>query len=459
MEPGERGSLDSRVTGDGSLQGFFIPKDTTTPGSTAAKRLDAGVKLIEVFPSEGELRIYPTNTRPWDPDFLGPKYEQITTIILPADIDLDADLTDILEDLPAGLTKDYEYGLGLAQECDSIIDLIEKNTDCDTIELTASGDPEIDGRVFRMSFDRLAALRAELARIKIRGNNGIRRVKEAFVHNDLAAVLGLDSTKYSLGRHPTSRWMTRVAAGEEPLTDEEQEELLSATVASVPGLAATRPERLARLQRDIELVNLDQLIRAYSEALDVSKYESWWQQFFEENVFLLQLVFGGPTVFIDSQLPIGEGANTAKGKKIADYLLKNSMTNNAALVEIKKPSTQLLSKTPYREGVYGVHSEIGKSVTQVLDQALHLTRHESDTRSRTGDASWVSSAPRCFVVAGMATELDSPDKQKSFELYREHLSGVRLVAYDEILEQLKLLRDFLASDAADPAAMPAPSAD
>jgi hypothetical protein len=39
------------------------------------------------------------------------------------------------------------------------------------------------------------------------------------------------------------------------------------------------------------------------------------------------------------------------------------MTDNAALVEIKK-STQLLSKRPYREGVYGVHSEIGKSVTQ-----------------------------------------------------------------------------------------------
>jgi hypothetical protein len=78
---------------------------------------------------------------------------------------------------------------------------------------------------------------------------------------------------------------------------------------------------LARLRREIDLVNLDQLIRAYSEALDVSKNESWWQPFFEENVFLLQLVFGGPTVFIDSRLPIGEWANTAKGKKIADYLL------------------------------------------------------------------------------------------------------------------------------------------
>jgi hypothetical protein len=30
------------------------------------------------------------------------------------------------------------------------------------------------------------------------------------------------------------------------------------------------------------------------------------------------------------------------------------------------------------------------------------------------------------VVAGRATELDTEDKQKSFDRYREHLSGVRL---------------------------------
>lgn len=446
MQPGDRGRLDPRVADDGVLQGIFVPREAPTPGSIAAERVAAGVKLIELIPAEGQIRIFPTDTRSWHQDFLGPKYKKITTIILAADLESDADLTDVLEDLPGGLTKDYEYGLGFAQECGALIDLIEDNTDCDTINLTASGDPEVVGRVFRMSFERLAALRAELAKIKTRGDDGRRRVRRAFVHNDLAPVLGIDFRDYTLGRHPTSKWMTRVAAGEEPLSDEEQEELLSATIASARGLAAKRPNRMARLRRDIELVSLDQLIESYRAALDATHGEDWWQHFFEENVFALQLVFGGPTVFVDSQVPIGEGDNSPRGKKIADYLLKNSVTNNAALVEIKKPSTRLLGKRPYREGVYGVYSEIGKSVTQVLDQALQLTRHESDTKLRTFDASWVSSAPRCFVVAGRATELDTPDKRKSFELYREHLSGVRLVTYDEIFEQLKLLREFLASD-------------
>ena len=85
-------------------------------------------------------------------------------------------------------------------------------------------------------------------------------------------------------------------------------------------------------------------------------------------------------------------------------------------------------------------------MTQVLDQALHLGHSEAATKKRTGDGSWSISAPRCFVVVGRASELDTDDKRKSFELYREHLAGVRIVTYDEILEQLKILREFLAAE-------------
>jgi len=109
-------------------------------------------------------------------------------------------------------------------------------------------------------------------------------------------------------------------------------------------------------------------------------------------------------------------------------LMKNSMTNNASLVEIKKPSTKLLKRHPYRQGVFGVQSEIGEAVAQVLDQALQLTRYEDSTRARVGDWSWASNAPRCFIVAGRLSELDNDDKKKSFELFREHLAGVRIVA-------------------------------
>lgn len=443
-EPGDRGTLDIQVNDQGVVQGFFKPKRSPAPGTNAADRLLAGVKLIEVDLQNSRMTIYPTDTREWSVDFLGRKYSKIISITLPVEGTADVDVDDMLENLPSGFTKDYEYGLGFAQECDVLVNLIEDSTDCSEIELAPSGDPEVDTHVFRLSFARFDAIRAELARIKARGNGGIRRVKEWYIYNDLAGALGLDSQQLSLGRLSTSKWITRVAAGEMPLNENEQNHLLAVTVSSAAEIASRDPAKLVRLQRSIELVNLDQLITTYDQALRAGHNENWWQKFFENNIFTLQLLFGGPMTFIDAQVPVGEGVGSMAGRKIADYLLKNSITNNASLVEIKKPSTKLLRKKPYRAGLYGVQSEIGESVAQVLDQALHLTRTAAATAVRTIDSSWVANAPRCFVVAGVASELDTDDKKKSFDLYREHLAGIRLVTYDEILTQMVALRDFLA---------------
>ena len=84
------------------------------------------------------------------------------------------------------------------------------------------------------------------------------------------------------------------------LNDDEQEELLATATASAAQIAASSPQKLVRLQGDIRLVNLNQLVDAFEQALGESHHEDWWQTFFEQNVFVLQLLFGGPTVFIDS---------------------------------------------------------------------------------------------------------------------------------------------------------------
>lgn len=446
MKPGDRGALEVRTLEGGVIQGHFVPKETPDSGTAAEARASSSALLVEVDLSEGTLVIFPIDTRSWSENFLGPKYSKIRSLVMYVDVEPDADILDILETLPSGFTKDYEYGLGLAREGEVLINLIEESTDCSIMEFVSSGSARVTGNRFLISFKRFDALRAELKRIKSRGDSGIGRVKETYVHNDLSKVLGLKTRQLSLGRLPISKWITKVAAGEEPLNDEELDALLDATTKNATQIASIAPVKMARLQRNLDLVNLKQLIALYEEALDAHHNEDWWQLFFEQNIFALQLLFGGPTVFIDAQVPIGESANAPKGKKIADYLFKNSLTNNAALVEIKKPSTKLMKRRPYRQGVYGVQSEIGEAVTQVLDQALQLTRYETDTKRRTDNSSWTSNAPRCFVVAGHARELDTADKQKSFDLYREHLSGVKIITYDEVLGQLTTLRDFLAAE-------------
>jgi len=82
MEAGDRGTLETRTTGRGVLQGFFIPRDTPRADTEPSKRLAAGVKVAEVDTSKGVLRIFPTDTRSWDNNFLGPKYQKIVKITL-----------------------------------------------------------------------------------------------------------------------------------------------------------------------------------------------------------------------------------------------------------------------------------------------------------------------------------------------------------------------------------------
>lgn len=130
--------------------------------------------------------------------------------------------------------------------------------------------------------------------------------------------------------------------------------------------------------------------------------------------------------------------------KIADYLFKNSLTNNVALVEIKKPSTKLLNAREYRQGVFGPSKDLNGAVTQVLDQAYSLTKNLTGLKESSRQWDLESYAISCFVVAGRTPSATDPAKQKSFELYRANSRSVTIVTYDEILERLRLLRDFLA---------------
>nr|WP_242484828.1 Shedu immune nuclease family protein [Rhodococcus sp. MS16] len=250
---------------------------------------------------------------------------------------------------------------------------------------------------------------------------------------------------YSLGRHPVTKILTKAADGVTELTEGEQDELIETFAAESTALARTRPEAFLKLHRDVELVNLDRLIEAYEESLAGSTVELDWQIFFDNNVFALQQVFGTPMVSFQSTASVGGVGFSGSGGKIADFLYKNPMTNNAALVELKRPSTPLLAPKKYRGGVFRPSNDLAGAVTQVMDQAYQLMTSFAQLRfsSRSDLEAY---AVQCFVIAGRTASLDHPDKQKSFEMYRANSRSVKIVTYDEILEQLKFLRNFLSGE-------------
>lgn len=198
---------------------------------------------------------------------------------------------------------------------------------------------------------------------------------------------------------------------------------------------------LTKLKHDIELVSLERLIESYESLLSKRTKEETWQFLFNENPFILSLAFGYPAIKISDQASVGGKRLTGNGEKITDYLIKNDVTNNLAIIEIKKPSSALLNKTAYRGAVFCASTELTGSVTQVLDQCYQLQQNIATIKHNNRIYDIESYAVHCILIIGMMPA--SEDEKKSFEIYRRNSKNVQIITFDELLLKLRQLHNFL----------------
>jgi hypothetical protein len=221
------------------------------------------------------------------------------------------------------------------------------------------------------------------------------------------------------------------------LSDKDKMALVSEVGKRIGDLKRAAPQQLFQLHRDIELVNLDVLIARFKMLLaSADKAEKRWQKLFDLNPFILTMIFGYPVVAVLREAGVGLPLLGGSGAKIADFLAKNPTTDNAALIELKTPQSDLLAPRPYRgtekaNPVYPPHVDLSGAVAQVLDQRHRLQKdiatHLSNNRGLTLTTYHVD----CVVVVGRLP--DDEDRKRSFELYRQGLKDVRVVTFDELL--------------------------
>lgn len=443
----ESGELEVRVSSTGDLEGYFVTKIDHREMLQPDSPFEA--LLLRLTHDDKILKIFPVNTRIGKANFLEQKYSKIGTLSLHIDSDSadeSPDLLDLIETLPPGFSTDFQYGLGFLKDLNRLIRIVEESTNCDEIRISNVDKMVISGSIFEMSLSSFRLIWNEMQRINSRANNGAGRVKDTFVSNSLASVIGLETKEYSLGRHPLSKLLTKESAGISTLTPAEQQSLTELMPTVAAQLAEASPEKFVQLRNDIELVNLDQLIEKFEIALKQGRNEDFWQEFFVNNSFALQQIFGSPMIQVAERASVGGVSISGSGNKIADFLLKNSITNNVALVEIKTPTTPLVSRSPYRKGVYGVSSELNGALAQVLDQEHKLKSSFAALKQESRIWDIEDWAVGCFVIAGTAPDGQEIDKQKSFELFRSNSNRVRIVTFDEVHGQLKILRELLSQN-------------
>lgn len=439
---------------------YFIPDE--------GRLMEAGIdpdegsrhraRLLTFDASDQSVTIEPKNTIPKRRTFLGPKYDQVQRIRIrqPSFFEFndeppqsDNEVIEALSDFPSAFTKNPDFGLGLAKDYRFIIDAVEELSDCTTLEITTGGETRIDSAnsVFYITEQDFDELRRSINNIATLGQSASRSVKSATAHNLLAEKIGAPTIRVSAGRHPVRRMITARAMGEEVLEEQEQDAVIHMLSQSAKAMGQEQTEQLAKLQSDIELVTLDALIERYEAMLSKKLAEDRWQEFFNENPFILNLAFGYPVIKVRDQASVGGRKLSGSGEKITDFLVKNSLTNNTALFEIKMPQTAILNKRPYREGVYTPSPDLSGAINQALDQKYQFQQQIASIKVNSRLYDIESYAVHCCLIVGKTP--DGEDEKKSFELFRRNSKDVEIVTFDELLEKLRQLRDFLAAEDAD----------
>lgn len=218
----------------------------------------------------------------------------------------------------------------------------------------------------------------------------------------------------------------------------------------VDDLTGLDPEHLLSLSAVAGVASLRQAERLWAWFQEhrndprVAK-EEMWQKAFLKRQFLLEHLFAQPIAVVKDKAYVGGKSIQNTGANLVDFLLKNDLTHNAALLEIKTPLTRLLG-SEYRAGLHNASSDLTGSVLQVLDYRSSFVTNWQ-VLAASGEPPPTPIDPPSVVIIGSSAELDTPDKKKSFELFRNQLPAVTVVTFDEVFERCRRLIKLLAATA------------
>lgn len=193
------------------------------------------------------------------------------------------------------------------------------------------------------------------------------------------------------------------------------------------------------LQKNAQILTLQEIIRKYETLLKDNPPESTWQSFFDEYITLFDTRYAHKINY----------KNIATGiTKYPDLVLVD-IYGYIDFYELKKSSTPLIKydkshKTWYwSKDVSMVIAQATDYLQKSKENAVNYTKaikEETETESEKGiDVNIIN--PRVIVVAGTTKQLNTRKKLNHFKNLRESLKDIEFVLYDELLERLKNLLD------------------
>lgn len=195
------------------------------------------------------------------------------------------------------------------------------------------------------------------------------------------------------------------------------------------------------LNAALNIDNLKRIQKVMGENLGNDQETGFWQPFFENNAWILSQLFHAPVMFFKGKRYVGGKGLDNTGGQYTDFIYKNDITDNIALIEIKTPEKRIFS-SKYRQS-FAIDPELSGGICQLLLQKEELGKSYSDLLRKTEEHFSVNNI-ECILVYGNISKLSNQEKE-SFENFRNELRSVRIIGFDELLVRvenlLKILED------------------
>lgn len=192
---------------------------------------------------------------------------------------------------------------------------------------------------------------------------------------------------------------------------------------------------------------LENVIEKFEKNI-LNKDEKFWQDFFENNSWILQQVFSFPVIYLNGETYLG-GKNSkgrqGQGGSATDFLCANGSSGSFAVVEIKTPDCKLIGSC-YRgeensgdkNEIYSIHSDLTGGIVQMENQ-IHIAIEYFKTTIGEDYKELNYLNPSGVLIAGNYSNM-SDIERKSFNLFRKSLGKNQVYTFDEVIIKLKLLK-------------------
>lgn len=195
-------------------------------------------------------------------------------------------------------------------------------------------------------------------------------------------------------------------------------------------------------------IKFDQLTEiSLKEAISVwasnkeNSSEEFWQELLTKCPSVLSQVFPNSSFQFGAKCYVGGKKINNRQGNIVDFIYASKHTENIVLVELKTPTKKLLA-SKYRGNCYSISDELSGGIVQVLNYKEQLLKEYYKLQD--DESSFNAFSPKCVVLVGsIEAEMDNAIKLKSFELFRNSLSGIQVITFDEIFEKASDVLDLV----------------